>query len=194
MAVTDPERTSQVADEGSSLCGGLLSRPDLTRIYREEFSFIYQYMRRLGVSEKDLEDAVHDVFVVCCRRFDDYDAQRPIRPWLCAIATRVASERRRSVHRKREVLQAEVFDVDAGKNPETALSDKDARDLVLRALDCLNEDQRKVFVLHDITDFSMPEIVEILNSPINTLYSRLRLARKQFAESVRRICGSGGDR
>jgi DNA-directed RNA polymerase specialized sigma24 family protein len=45
------------------------------------------------------------------------------------------------------------------------------------ALSCLNEAQRVVFEMHEMDEFSIPHIAAALDIPVNTAYSRLRLAR-----------------
>jgi RNA polymerase sigma-70 factor (ECF subfamily) len=159
--------------------------PDLAAIYDAEFEGVWRYLRRLGVREADVEDVVHDVFVVAHRRIDSYDPQRPLRPWLLGIAFRVAAERRRSEHR--EVMDADpgLETADAGPWPDQVLETHEARRRVQKALDGLGLAQRAVFVMHDLESLSAPEIAQALDVPLNTVYSRLRLARAKVAESLR---------
>jgi RNA polymerase sigma-70 factor (ECF subfamily) len=162
------------------------------RIYAQELRYVWNCLRRLGVDERDLEDKVHDVFVVFFRRFQDYDDTRPVRPWLGGIATRVASDHHRMAYKKREVLKDQMETKGFDLGPEAAMGRSDARRLVMQALDTLDFKHRSVFVLHDIEGHSMPEIADMLSSPLNTLYSRLRFAREKFTTSVRRLGLKGG--
>jgi RNA polymerase sigma-70 factor, ECF subfamily len=156
-------------------------------IYEQEFAYVWRTLRRLGVATGELEDAVHDVFVVVHRRFDDFDAARPSRPWLFGIAYRVASDRRRRATgveipaRDDEVLAV----ADGGPSPEAHLAAAQARRRVHRALAELPIDQRAVIVMHDLEGHSAPEVAEALGVPLNTVYSRLRLARVKFVAAVR---------
>ena len=65
--------------------------------------------------------------------------------------------------------------------------------ILREALDKLDVKKRDVFVLHDIEGYSMPEIAEIVEAPLNTLYSRLRLARRELRELVDEV-GDGETR
>jgi RNA polymerase sigma-70 factor (ECF subfamily) len=60
----------------------------------------------------------------------------------------------------------------------------------MKALDTLDLDRRAVFVLHELDELSMPEIAAALSIPLNTAYSRLRLARADLAAWLER-CQSG---
>ena len=140
-----------------------------------------------GVPERDLEDVAHDVFVVVHRKLVDYDPTRPVRPWLFGICFRVALDRRRKASTTREQLASHD---DAACGHDTAAVDDDAvavitrkqqSALVQRALQMLPLEQRAVLVLHELEGLAIVDCVAVLDAPLNTLYSRLRLARVAFA-------------
>ena len=149
-------------------------------IYREEIAYVWRCLRRLGVDEKNLEDKAHDVFVIFYKRRKDFDADRPVRPWLCGIAARVALDFNRLAYRRREVLTDAMDGETVATHPEAILDRRNAQRRLLAALDALDMDRRSVFVLHDLEGRHMKEISETLNVPASTLYSRLHLARQQL--------------
>jgi RNA polymerase sigma-70 factor (ECF subfamily) len=157
------------------------------QIYRQEISYIWNCLRRLGVDERDLEDKAHDVFVTFYRRQGDFDSTRPVRPWLSGIAARVALDHNRLAYKKREILFDEIDAVSTVLDPEKAMERFDAQHLLLAALNGLDPDRRSVFVLHDVEGHSMPKVAEMTDVPINTLYSRLRLAREYMTATVQRL-------
>jgi RNA polymerase sigma-70 factor (ECF subfamily) len=53
-------------------------------------------------------------------------------------------------------------------------------------------DRRAVFVLYDIDGEPMKEIARSLGIPVNTAYSRLRLARSEFGLAVKRLRAQDG--
>ncbi len=158
---------------------------DFRALYEAEFNYVYNSLRRLGVAERDLEDLIHEVFLAFHRGRDHYDPARPLRPWLFGIAFRISSDyRRRAQHRYEVPEEREVADATPGADEQLVWRER--RPLVLRALDTLDLDRRAVFVMHEIDGCTMPEIATVLAAPLNTLYSRLRLAREEFATFVRR--------
>src|SRR5437868_6291710 len=163
---------------------------DFDAIYEGEFAYVWNCLRRLGIAEKDLEDACHDVFVVVHRHLHRYDASRPLKPWLCGIAHRVAANHRRKAPQRREVAQNDFSQVqDESPSVESAREEAQERRMVHHALDALDESKRTVMVLHDLQGHSIPEIALLLQEPEGTLYSRLRSARLQFTQSIRRMLG-----
>ena len=164
----------------------IIERPTFESIYRDLFEHVWFTLRRLGVQERDLDDATHDVFVVVNRRLNDFDPSRPVRPWVTGIAYRVASDERRRARHRREVIGTVPDSLDQA-GPDRALEAKQAHNLVLTALEELPEQQRAVFVMHDLQGMTMPEIMDAVEAPLNTLYSRLRLARSKFTLAARRL-------
>jgi RNA polymerase sigma-70 factor (ECF subfamily) len=169
------------------------ARPSLPAIYESEFSYLWHTLRRLGIRPGDLEDTVHDLFVVVHRRLLDYDPARPLRPWLFGIAYRVASERRRRGPPEVPADQDELLALpDQGPSPEAMLAAGQARRRVHRALEALPMDQRAVMIMHDLDGCTAPEVAEALEIPLNTVYSRLRLGREKFVAAVRAPSGGEG--
>ena len=162
---------------------------DFDAVYDSEFGFVWNSLKRLGIHEGDLEDLTHEVFMRAYRSRSEYDPHRPLRPWLFGVAFRAASTFRRSARQRREVVS------DLGEFRGEPLATEDPADaaanrrLVLKSLEALDLKKRAVFVLHELNGYSAPEIAEVLGEPLNTVYSRLRVAWKQFEAEVRKIRG-----
>src|SRR5262249_20780590 len=117
-------------------------------IFDAEVSYVHHSLRRLGIAPPELDDAAQEVFVTLFRRFDDYDASRPIRHWLFGIALRVASTRRRRAPGRREVAQDVPTELsDPAPLADNVLAEEQSRRLVLSALDAIGEERRPVFVM-----------------------------------------------
>jgi RNA polymerase sigma-70 factor, ECF subfamily len=178
--VKEPAGSPQTQDVGT--------RPDLAAVFRHELPYVVHTVRRLGVRPADIEDVAHDVFVVASRKWSDYDPTRPLKPWLFGIAMRVALAYRRRAGYTREVL---VDDLREEPNPQpgagAALDEERRRRLVHAAIDAVHDSRKQVFILHDLDGIPMPDIVADLGIPLNTGYSRLRLARQEFRDAALRL-------
>lgn len=156
-------------------------------IFEREFDYVWTSLRRLGVHRRDLDDLAQDVFVLIYRRMDAYDPSRPIRPWLFAFAFRCASDwRRLARHRSApfDELDAKASAV-AGADETLALAED--RDLLLRALEEVELERRAVLILYELDECPMKQIAESLDIPLFTAYSRLRVARAELTNAVRRL-------
>ncbi len=148
--------------------------------YRQHLSWMLHTVRRLGVSPSDAEDVAHDVFSTAWKRLDTYAPDRPMRPWLFGIAFRIVSNRRAARGGHEELLQDFETVTGTAHRPDEFLEGERTRQHVLRALETLSVEQRAVFVGADIDGAPIPELAESLEIPVNTAYSRLRLARQRF--------------
>lgn len=146
-------------------------------VYQREFEYVCRNLGRLGVPAADIQDAMHEVFLVLYRRWNEIDPTRPIRPWLFGVARRIAA----AVRAKRREILVEI-DVPSIADPLAA-----QRDLLWRALDTLDEDRRVVVILHDLEGHTGAEIAALLDVPANTVHSRLRTARAELVSAVRRL-------
>jgi RNA polymerase sigma-70 factor (ECF subfamily) len=156
----------------------------LESIYREHYRFVWRSAMRMGVPRDQVEDAVQDVFVVVSERLDTFEGRSSLRTWLFAILFRVASERRR---KDAKAQRREAPAVSAPLAADETLARKQAAELFTQMLDELDADQRAIFVLFEIDRTPAKEIAEALGLNVNTVYSRLRLARKKMNRSLARF-------
>jgi RNA polymerase sigma-70 factor, ECF subfamily len=156
---------------------------DFTEVFDAHASFVWRVLRRLGVPDADADDAVQDVFMVVHRKLDAYEELGSIRAWLFAISRQVAGHRRRSAQR-RERTQASAPAAEHPEDPQEAAMRREAVALVHDFLARLDDAQAIVFYLADVEGMTAPEIAGALDVKLNTVYGRLRLARKRFEEFV----------
>jgi RNA polymerase sigma-70 factor (ECF subfamily) len=161
-------------------------------LYEAHVDFVWRNLRRLGVYESDVEDRTQEVFVVAHRRFDQFeDRGHGPRAWLFQIVLRVASDARR--HRRRHPEDPDGGDALCRASVEApqaeALLRNEALSRLDAALDTIDVGRRTVLVLHEIEEMTAPEIAEVLGIPLNTVYSRLRVARAELEEALSRQGG-----
>jgi RNA polymerase sigma-70 factor (ECF subfamily) len=152
--------------------------------YQRELDYLLSSLRRLGVPAPDIEDLVHEVFLVMHRRWEDYDQARPLRPWLFGIAFRVAAAHRR--RGSREFL-GDADAEDQAALPDDAAAAGETRGLLLKALANVPLERRAVLLMHDVDEMPMREIAEQLELRLFTAYSRLRKARKELDSALQRL-------
>lgn len=169
------------------------------QVYEAHFRYVWRTLRGLGVAEHAVEDAAHDVFMVVQRKLDTFDGeQAKLTTWLYEIALRVARRYRAQSAkevRRRVALAPPPDDTERAEEAPPAalvelpcsLEQSERLALARRALDALDADKREAFVLACVEQRSAPEIARITGVPLNTVYSRIRAARRTFAEAVARL-------
>lgn len=158
---------------------------DCLQAYQRELTYLIGSLRRLSVPARDLEDVLHEVFLVMLKRWDDYDRDRPIKPWLFGIAFRVASGHRRRVYR--ELPEGPHEPEYEGEGPDEAVELSESRRLLMRALAVVPLERRAVLVMHEVDEVPMQQVAQQLEIPLFTAYSRLRKARKELEAALLRL-------
>jgi RNA polymerase sigma-70 factor (ECF subfamily) len=152
--------------------------------FQRELAYIYRTLRRLGTASTEVDDLAQDVFLALRRSWTQYDPSRPLRPYLFGIAFRIASAYQRKGRREVPFGIVDVDDTRPG--PDDVLQTKQARALVLAALERIPLPRRAVLVMRDLDEIPIDEVASVLAIPLFTAYSRLRKARRELQAAVRR--------
>jgi RNA polymerase sigma-70 factor (ECF subfamily) len=161
----------------------------IANAYDEHAPVIFRVLRRFGVPDAALDDAVQDVFLVACRRYAEFEGRSSARTWLYGIARRVARDHRRS--RQRGLREtSDIEKLPASRDPASISESAEAARLLDCALEGMSETLREVYVLLELEELSAPEIAALLDVPLNTVYSRVRLARQHVQTFIRELLGT----
>jgi len=162
---------------------------DRTRIealVRGHFDLVWRYLRRLGLSDADAEDAAQQVFLLTSKKLARVEPERE-RAFLLGVAVRVAADARKARQRRRTEPEAVLERAQhPGPTPEQALEQQRACELLDRLLEEVDQEARAVFVLYEIEGLTLQEIACALKCPQGTVASRLRRGRTKFEAAVAR--------
>jgi RNA polymerase sigma-70 factor (ECF subfamily) len=164
--------------------------------YDAQVAFVWRNLRRLGVQDRDVEDKCQEVFVVAHRRWEEFvDLGHGPRAWLFQIVLRVAADARR--HRRRHPIDPDGGVAEARQSVDASqaasIARKQSLALLDRGLAMLDLGRRAVLVLHEIEQMTAPEIAKALDLPLNTVYSRLRVARRELDEALQQLNAAADD-
>lgn len=158
--------------------------------YREYFQYVWALLGRLGVPRSQLEDVTQEVFLVLHRRRSEFRGDASVRTWLHGIALHTA-RRHRAKQMRRASKAGSIEPGPAPRTPEAEVGARRELQRLDRLLATLGDEQREVFVLAEIAELSAPEIAELLGVKLNTVYSRLRLARRRVRRALDRTLDQG---
>ena len=171
----------------------------LDELYRRLAPSVSRWAERLGGPDLDLEDVVHDVFVVVQRRLPSFRGDSRIETWLYGITVRVVMHRRRSWRWRRLFSPLAgggaghdgVVDVaDERPTPAEELQRRQANERLYRVLDRLGEKYRTAVILFELDGLSCPEIAEVTHSSIATIWARLSRGRQKLAQALAEETGT----
>lgn len=160
---------------------GTAERRLFEELYQHHFDFVFRCAVRAGVPDASVDDAVQDVFLVVLRRLSQYSRGTNPRTWLYAIVSRVASNHRRRDRRKGGLDPLSPDQLASAPGPFEGAAHADDLRLLHRFLASLDGDKRDVFIMMDLEQMTGREVAEALDLNLNTVFSRLRIARQKLS-------------
>lgn len=138
-------------------------------------------------SEADAEDATQDAFFKAYRALGRFRTGASFRPWLLQIVANEARNQRRGFWRRSNLsvrVAERLGHGDAAPSPEDLAESTEERDQLLRAVNALREDDRRVIACRYFLDLSSAETAGILRWPEGTVKSRLSRALERLRQAV----------
>jgi RNA polymerase sigma-70 factor (ECF subfamily) len=155
----------------------------------QHYDFIWRSLRRLGVAERNTDDAAQHVFWVASQKIDQIETGAE-RAFLFRTAAGVAANERRSAMNRRHQL-CDVDDLSghasAGPTPEEMMRLKRARVMLDEVIEAMSPELSSVFILFELEGMTSIEIAGVLEIAPGTVASRLRRAREFFQDAVGRL-------
>ncbi len=146
----------------------------LGQLYDAHADAIFRALARWGVRDASLDDALQETFLIASRKLPEFEGRSTHLTWLFGIALRVA----RGIRRTRAHESMGDADPASTESLDEQVEARRAVAILDRALSAIDAEQREVFVLAELEELTVPEIAEITGAKLNTVYSRLRLARQ----------------
>jgi RNA polymerase sigma-70 factor (ECF subfamily) len=160
---------------------------DFTRVYDRYFDDVLRWIRAFGGPEPELEDLAQEVFVVVRRKLRAFDGGN-LPGWLYKIAKLTVRDHGRRAWFRRIYRGPGALDLDqmpsAVGDPEAALTTRENQNLFYRLVGEMSERRRETFLLYEVEGYSGEEIARLQNVPVNTVWTRLHHARKEFVAKV----------
>jgi RNA polymerase sigma-70 factor (ECF subfamily) len=166
---------------------------EFERLMREHVPALYRSAYRWTGTADRAEDLVQQLLVRLFPRLAELRELDRLRPWALRVMYRIFVD---GVRRERaspvqfgveaaadgEATNEDEAWVDSGPGPAELVERELTQERLVRAWERLGEDHRVVLSLHDIEDYSLPELAQIMDIPLGTLKSRLHRARARLRE------------
>jgi RNA polymerase sigma-70 factor, ECF subfamily len=160
----------------------------LDRIYERHVADVDRWVRRLVGPREDVEDIVHDVFLIAVRRRGTFRGDASVKTWLFRIAHHVVRGRRRRERVRRWLFARHAEGLSAESGPTTtALDEIEQREQARRlyaALDRLPDNYRTALILYEIEGLSGEEVAELVGVQLGTIWVRLHRARARLLREL----------
>jgi RNA polymerase sigma-70 factor (ECF subfamily) len=183
----DAPPLAELADEALLARVAAQDRDAFAELFRRWAGRVRAFLARSGFRGAEADEAAQEVMLAVWRRADSFDAVRAgAATWIFAIARnrRIDMLRRR---RPEPDPEDPLFRPDPEPPGEAAVAARDRDRAVAAALEALSADQREVVRLAFYDGLSHGEIAAMLDAPLGTVKSRLRLAMGR----LRGVLGDG---
>jgi RNA polymerase sigma factor (sigma-70 family) len=157
----------------------------LEHAVRAERPRLFDFIRRRVRTNEDAEDILQDVLLQLASSYSITEPIEKLTSWLFTVARNKVIDWYRK--RRPDALPRDADDpsmplnldqilYDPTQNPDRVYSRSLVWTELSDALDELPDEQKEVFVMHELEGKSFKEIAQITREPINTLLSRKRYA------------------
>lgn len=169
-------RKSRVGDKGSF--------GQLVKFYA---NYVFTVVFRMVNDEMQAEDIAQDTFVkawVDMARFDS--SKSKFSTWLYTIATRKCIDYLRQYPGRRSWWSLEPIPDVPDEHGRSDLENKEIGQMIQRACESLSPQQKVVFVLRDLEDLAVEEVMSITGFSEKKIRDNLYVARQKVRELLKR--------
>jgi RNA polymerase sigma-70 factor, ECF subfamily len=148
------------------------------RFHRPVLRFCWRLLR-----SSEAEDLAQDTFVRAFVHFERFDPERPVLPWLIAIARRLCLDvlRRRKVSAMADALP---LSAPPRPSPESEAAVREQLSHLDRALADLDDGPKEAVILFHIEGLSYRDIAAALEVPMGTVMTWLHRGRAQLKQAL----------
>jgi RNA polymerase sigma-70 factor (ECF subfamily) len=165
---------------------------EFDHLLRDHVPALYRCAYRWTGAVDRAEDLVQELLVRLYPKLDELRGLERIRPWALRVMYRIFVDQ---VRRERsspvqsgldaplesgEEESQELIDPSAG--PAELVEQQLTQQRIMAAWENLGEEHRVVLSMHDIEDYTLPELAQVMEVPLGTLKSRLHRARARLRE------------
>ncbi|TNF30091.1 MAG: sigma-70 family RNA polymerase sigma factor [Deltaproteobacteria bacterium] len=153
---------------------------------------VYNLVLRLLGNPEEARDVAQEVFVTVFEKIDKFRGDSKLGTWIYRVATNHAKNRIKYLSRRKDRQQDSFEEMPVQPTdgrlsasfprPDEAMEGQRLGDLIGRALEALDPDQREVVVLRDIDGQSYEAIAAITGQNVGTVKSRLHRGRLRLKD------------
>lgn len=144
---------------------------------------LYNFIRRFGFNNEESEDLLQNIFIKIWKHIDNFDEEKSsLKTWIFTIAKNTIYD---ALRKKRGAKIITSLDEQDNNGHVSELEDIHSdvlellkrahnKEIILNAIDSLNEDEKTIILLHFEESLTFKEIGGIFKSSINTIKSKYR--------------------
>lgn len=159
-----------------------LDRIQAQDLFETYSPYVYRVALFISKSKVLADDITQETFIRIYEKYDTYNKERPIEPWIYQITLNVS----RNLLRKRKWLSflSKVPEREVTETIESHLVKNEEDQALWNEINKLSNKYQEIIILHYYTGLKHIEIAEVLGIPVGTCKSRLHTATKQLRKNL----------
>jgi RNA polymerase sigma-70 factor (ECF subfamily) len=160
----------------------------IDQMYGQHLAKVKRWARRLAGPCADLDDLVHDIFLVALRKGFEFRGEATIDTWLFNITQRVVWTKRRKSQLRQWLFgqnQTELVPPEP-RTPQHELERREENARLYQALDRLPDVYRVTLILYELEELSGEEVARLTGVPTGTVWVRLHRGRERLMQILSR--------
>jgi len=163
--------------------------PDpIDAIYGQHLAKVKRWARRLAGPSADLEDLVHDIFLVALRKGFQFRGEATVETWLFNITQRVVRTKRRKSQLRQWLFGRNQTDLvpPEPRTPQHELERREQNARLYQALDRLPDVYRTTVILYELEELPGDEVARLTGVSPGTVWVRLHRGRERLLQILSR--------
>jgi len=177
------EAPSSVAREPAR--APFLSPKEFEELYAFYFHHVTRWVRAFGCPPGDVDDLAQETFLIARKRLSQFEGGNAA-GWLYRIAQHVTRAHRRRAWLRKVLHRDPDWNATEAGGPVEALEQREARRQMHAILSRMTERRRTAFFLFEIEGYTGEELAALEGVAVNTIYTRLHHARREFMDLLAR--------
>ena len=165
----------------------------LRTLFTRHYTRVYRFVSRFVKDRDAVEEVVNDTFLIAWQQAPRFEGRSRVATWLLGIARyrALGAVKARQAHPE-SMEQHEATLVDPSERVDARMQREDSSHYLKRCLAMLPREQALLIELHYFSDKSPKEAAALTGVPLNTIKTRMFLARKKLATMSTRIATPPG--
>lgn len=153
-------------------------------LYERHLRQVKRWATQLAGPSADLEDLVHDIFLVALRKDFQDRGEASVETWLFRITHHEVQARRRRSRLRQFLLgrHRQALEPPAPNTPQQEVERRERHARLYRALDRLPDKYRTTLILYEIDELSCERVAELTDTSVGTVWVRLHRGRERLVQ------------
>ncbi|MGV3630558.1 MAG: RNA polymerase sigma factor [Bacteroidota bacterium] len=163
-------------------------------VYRKYNKLVFNLVLQYVQNQEDAQEITQDVFVKIYQALPDFKHESTVSTWIYRISINTSLDFIKSRKRKkRRAILTSFFHTDNNEirheaghfdHPGVELEQKEATQLIFKAINCLPDKQKTALILSKIEDKPQAEIARIMDLSTKAVESLIQRAKSNLVQNL----------